>query len=147
MSPHKPHRTTSPRRGLHWSLVATMLLVAASACGADRPQDPGETSAQPSKASPAQRPAAAAPAAASLRPGDDGKVRPVKPGDSPFAIVLDDGKLRVLDTRGRAMPAEEADLPLDVEQVQSVESLTIIRIKGSCYHLICYRGKCYKLPC
>lgn len=147
MSPQKPHCAATLRARLHWPLVATLLLVAASACGADRPQDPGETTAQPSEASRAQQPAPSAAAAALPRPGDDGKARPAKPGDSPFAIVLDDGRLRVLDTSGRAIPAEEADLPVDAEQIQSVESLTIIRVKGSCYHLICYRGKCYKLPC
>lgn len=68
MSSAKPHRTPTGHARRHWPLLATLLLVAASACGADRPQDPEATDAH---AGPAAREASVPPGTAAPSQPDE----------------------------------------------------------------------------
>lgn len=66
----------------------------------------------------------------------------------PFVLAPDAaGRLVVRDADGKRLDGQVVPLPLQATAVQSVSQITVLKIEGSCYYLVCYNGSCTKVPC
>lgn len=67
---------------------------------------------------------------------------------APFVLIPDEtGKLVLRDANGKPLQAAATSLPVETKSVQAVSQITVLKIEGSCYYLVCYNGSCYRTPC
>ena len=66
----------------------------------------------------------------------------------PFVLAPDKaGKLVLHDANGKPLQAAAISLPVESKAVQAVSQVTVLKIEGSCYYLVCYNGNCYRVAC
>ncbi len=66
---------------------------------------------------------------------------------APVSIGFDaEGKLQILDEKGNRVSATTPKFPVAVEAVESIETITVLKLKGSCYYLMYAAGLYYQIP-
>lgn len=66
----------------------------------------------------------------------------------PFVLAPDEtGKLVLRNANGKPLQAAAISLPVESKSVQAVSQVTVLKIEGSCYYLVCHNGSCYQVPC
>jgi PBP1b-binding outer membrane lipoprotein LpoB len=67
---------------------------------------------------------------------------------TPFVLLPDAaGRLVMRDANGKPLDGPVVSLPVEAKAVQAVTQITVLKIEGSCYYLVCYNGSCTKVPC
>ena len=78
---------------------------------------------------------------------DNIKGVPTPDNTVPFSIGFDlEGKPVIFDQKGKRIRPQAVDFPVKATEVQSMETITAIAIKGSCFWLVYAAGKYYQIP-
>lgn len=56
-----------------------------------------------------------------------------------------DNEFVVLNQRGEEIKLIEVDFPIKGEEIQSMNTFTAMRVKGSCFYLLQFAGKTFKI--
>lgn len=66
---------------------------------------------------------------------------------APVSIGFDaEGNLQILDEKGNRVEPMTPKFPIAVDAIESVETMTILKLKGSCYYLMQLAGMYYQVP-
>lgn len=65
----------------------------------------------------------------------------------PFSISFDrEGNPVVFDEKGEAIKPAQVDLPIKASEIRSINSITAIAVKGSCFYVLNAGGRTYNIP-
>ncbi len=76
-----------------------------------------------------------------------GKVENTGASTSAFSVGVGskDNEFVVLNQRGEEIQLIEVDFPIKGEEIQSMNTFTAMRVKGSCFYLLQFAGKTFKI--
>lgn len=65
----------------------------------------------------------------------------------PFSISFDrEGNPVVFDEKGETIQPAQVDYPVTATEIRSVNSITAMVVKGSCFYLLQAAGRSYQIP-
>jgi len=78
--------------------------------------------------------------------GDNVKGPSIPPNVVPFSVGFGPDGPIVFDQKGEKIQLTEVEFPVKAKEIQSMNTISAIQVKGSCFYILKFGGLTYKVP-